>query len=116
MVKYTLIRGASPPAGVRVEVSTTVAAYIALYEVDTSGNSKHIYPPIEPAVLVSPDFPVQMPDAPIQIAAGEKLRLLVMPYAASSGVGQLTEPAAVALEKNVAVPAVMVVDIPLEQN
>ena len=131
LVRYSLVR--SGPAGdaVRVEVSTGIAGYLALYQVDTDGTSERVYPANEPTVLVQADRTIQIPDSPLRIAdAGAKLRLVVVPASPPGAIGQLAagqggviggavNGAATLGTGNAplqAQPAPMVIDIPLAPN
>jgi Domain of unknown function (DUF4384) len=90
LVRYSIVR--SGPAGdaVRIDISTGIAGYLALYRVDASGKSTRIYPERDVAVRVLPGLPIQIPNAPIKIApAGGGLRLLVVPVAQAATLGQL---------------------------
>ncbi len=91
LVRYSIVR--SGPAGdaVRIDVSTGIAGYLALYRVDASGNSTRVYPERDVAAHVLPGLPIQIPNAPIKLApAGERLRLVVLPVAQAAVVGQLS--------------------------
>jgi hypothetical protein len=130
LVRYSVVRSGPDGNEVRVEVSTQIAGYLALYQVDRAGNSKRVYPSNEsasdPAALVLPGVTIQIPSSPIKIAhAGERLRLIVIPAAPSAALGQLrggiggvvngaVRPAFA--EPPRAPPAPLVVDIPLAPN
>jgi hypothetical protein len=130
LVRYSVVRSGPDGNGVRVNVATQIAGYLALYQVDTAGNSKLVYPSNEsasdPAALVLPGVTIQIPSSPIKIArAGERLRLIVVPAAPSAALGQLrggiggvvngaVRPAFA--EPPRAPPAPLVVDIPLAPN
>ncbi len=127
LVQYSLIR--SGPAGdeVRVEVSTRIAGYLALYRVDACGNSSRVYPENDPAVRVVPGVSIQIPPSALKIAdAGEKLRLVVVPAAASAVAGQNARAIVggaingasqqALVDQFKAEPAPLVIDIPLAQN
>lgn len=125
LVKYSLVR--SGPAGkeVRVEVTPQMGGYLALYEVDVSGGSKRVYPVGDVAERVFADVAIHIPNSPIRIATGERLRLVVVPQAAvlrgTAGslrvvggfVNGVVEQAASPLG---APPGPIVVDIPLAPN
>jgi Domain of unknown function (DUF4384) len=121
LVQYSLVR--SGPAGdaVRIQVTTGIAGYLALYQMDTAGNSKRIYPSnqpaSEPAVRISPGAAVQIPNIPVD--TGARLRLVLVPSATGAigtlgGVvnGALSEPASVLQ----ATPTPLIVDVPLAPN
>jgi hypothetical protein len=131
LVRYSLLR--SGPAGdeVRVQVSTGVAGYLALYQVNPNGTTQRVYPANEPTVLVQADRTIQIPDSPLRIAdAGTKLRLVVVSVAAPAAIGQITTGqsgviggavnGAVTLgtgnAPNQTQPTPMVIDIPLAPN
>jgi hypothetical protein len=131
LVRYSLLR--SGPAGdaVRVEVSTGITGYLALYRVNVDGTSERVYPANESTVLVLADRTIQIPDSPLRIAdAGARLRLVVVPAAPSAAIGQLTtgQGGVIGGAVNGAVtlgtgnapiqaqPAPMVIDIPLAPN
>jgi hypothetical protein len=132
LVQYSLVR--SGPAGdaVRVEVSTGIAGYLALYQVDPAGNSKRVYPADDPAARVSPDVTIQIPANPIRVSGAQRLRLVVVPasepVAPSASLGQVAGQGGVsggavngaALGTGnaplPAQPTPMVVDIPLAPN
>jgi hypothetical protein len=122
LVKYSLVRGASAGDGVRVEVTTGVAGYLALYEVDASGNSKRVYPAGEVATPVLPNQAIQIPDQPLVVDSGARLRLVMVPAgttAVTGSVGGVTgaalngaAPTALMAPLQVA-PTPLVVDIPV---
>jgi hypothetical protein len=134
LVHYSLVR--SGPAGneVRVEVSTRIAGYLALYRLDAAGKSTRVYPENEVATLVRPDLTIQIPTSAIKIAgAGERLRLVVVPAATGTTFGQISGQASgqvggalggavngavqPAIAKPLgAPPTPLVVDIPLAPN
>jgi hypothetical protein len=116
LVRYSLIRSGAAGESVRVEVSTGVAGYLALYQVDAAGNPKHIYPEGEPAMLVLPDITIQIPSNPIKIGASGKLRLVLVPTAQPSVIGQLGGAVSNAVQKEKSEPEPLVIDIPLAQN
>jgi hypothetical protein len=94
LVKYSLVRGASAGDGVRVEVTTGVAGYLALYEVDASGNSKRIYPGSESAASevatpVLPNQAIQIPNQPVVVDSGARLRLVVVQAGTTLGTGSV---------------------------
>ena len=128
LVRYSLVR--SGPAGdsIRVEVTTNLAGYLALYRVDPTGILKRVYPADAVAARVSPDLAIQIPNEAIKIGGtGERLRLVVMPAALSEVMGQLGRAGLVGGAVNGAVlgtgaatlsapRAPLVVDIPLAPN
>ena len=122
LVQYSLVRSGPNGDALRVNVTSGVAGYIALYEVDAAGKSKQIYPENETAALVSAGSTTQIPSAPIQIArAGEKLRLVVVPAPSSTitttgGLGGAINGAPKDALSTQAPPAPLVVDIPLGPN
>jgi hypothetical protein len=123
LVQYSLVR--SGPAGdeVRVEVSTRIAGYLALYRVDAGGNSSRVYPETDAAIRVVPDISIQIPPSPLKIAdAGEKLRLVILPAAPSVVAGQNARAISGAVngasqqaitDQFKAEPAPLVIDIPI---
>jgi hypothetical protein len=123
LVRYKILKTGSARDEVRVEVSTLVAGYVALYQMDAAGNSKRVYPVDEPAFLVLPDLAVQIPNNPVKLGeVKERLRLVVVPAPARTAtVGQLIAPNANEMKKTEAISAPasaapMVIDIPLGQN
>ncbi|MGD0132831.1 MAG: DUF4384 domain-containing protein [Bryobacteraceae bacterium] len=94
LVRYSLVRGAAAGDGVRVEVTTGVAGYLALYEIDASGNSKRIYPADESpasegATPVLPNQTIQIPNQPVVVDSGARLRLVVAPAGTTLGTGSI---------------------------
>jgi len=86
LVRYSIVRGGAAGDGIRIEVTTGIAGYLALYQVDVAGNSKQVYPASEPAVAVLPNLTIQIPGSPIKMAdSGGKLRLVVVPQPAVVG-------------------------------
>jgi len=128
LVRYSLVRSGPNGDALRVNVTTGVAGYIALYEVDAAGKSKQLYPENEPATLVLAGSTTQIANAPIQITqAGEKLRLVVVPAPSSTmaASGTVASTGAIGGAINGAPkdavsiqvpPAPLVVDIPLGPN
>jgi hypothetical protein len=130
LVRYSVVRSGPDGKDVRVEISTQMAGYAALYVVDAAGTPTRVYPINDPAALVSPGVTIQIPSAPIKIAqAGERLRLVIVPAIPSVAAGQLSSPlvgvvggvlsgpAQRALAKPLQAPASpLVVDIPLAGN
>jgi hypothetical protein len=122
LVRYSLVRSGAAGDEVRVEVTTGTAGYLALYEVDTAGNSKRAYPANEPAVRVLPNLAIQIPNSPIKLAdAGQKLRLVMVPAGPPSTIGLLggAVNGAALGTGNAAFPqpgTPLVVDIPLASN
>jgi len=113
LVRYSLVRSGPDGDAVRVEISTGIVGYMALYQVDKAGDSKRVYPAAGPAVLVLPGRTVQIPNSPLKISdAVEKLRLVVMPAGRSAVIGQLGG----AISPAPAAPTPLVVDIPLGPN
>ncbi len=123
LVKYSLIRSGPEGQDIRVEVTPQVGGYLALFQVDESGNSTRVYPASEPAEVVFPNRTIQVPRSPIKVAeAGERLRLVVVPSPApplngvvGGVVGSLANKAIAPapLAPKQAAPAPLVIDIPL---
>ena len=88
-VRYSLVRGAAAGDGVRVEVTTGVAGYLALYEIDASGNSKRIYPASDVATEVLPNQTIQIPNQPVVVDSGARLRLVVVPAGTTAVTGSV---------------------------
>jgi hypothetical protein len=122
LVRYSLIRGGSNGEDLRVEVSTRIAGYVALYRLDPAGNYARIYPLNDVAAWVVPDVAIQIPNSPIKIAdAGPRLRLVVLPTPPPETIGQLGGAVNGAVlgtgnASTPAPPAPLVVDIPLAPN
>jgi Domain of unknown function (DUF4384) len=90
LVRYSVVRSGPDGSAIRVEVSTAIAGYLALYQVDAAGNSKRVYPVSEPAEYVAPGVTIQIPSSPTRIAdAGGRLRLVVIPATPSATIGLL---------------------------
>ncbi len=89
LVRSSLVRGAAAGDGVRVEVTTGVAGYLALYEIDPSGNSKRIYPASDVATQVLPNQTIQIPTEPVVVDSGARLRLVVVPTGTTLGTGSI---------------------------
>jgi hypothetical protein len=122
LVRYSLIRSGAAGDDIRVEVTTGTAGYLALYQVDTAGNSKRVYPANERAVRLLPNLAIQIPNSPIKLAdAGQKLRLVIVPAGPPSTIGQLggAVNGAALGTGNAILPAPatpLVIDIPLAPN
>ena len=122
LVRYSVVRSGPDGGDIRVELTTGIAGYLALYQVDAAGNSKRVYPASEPAEYVAPDVTIKIPSSPIRIAdAGARLRLVVLPAAPPTTIGQLGG----AVNGTVlgtgtpplpALPTPLIVDIPLAGN
>ncbi len=110
LVRYSLVRSGSDGNAVRVEVSTGVAGYLALYRVDAAGSLQRVYPTNDVAIQVLPNLTLQIPMEPVKVEVGEKLRLVVVPAAAPAVLGTL---GAVSDAKVKAPLVPLVVDIPL---
>jgi hypothetical protein len=111
LVRYSLIRSGSDVNTVRVEVSTGIAGYLALYRVDAAGNLPRVFPTNDVAVQVLPNVTMQIPMEPVRVEAGERLRLVVVPGTAPGVIGALGGAANDATPQAPSVP--LVVDIPL---
>jgi hypothetical protein len=127
MVRYSLVRSGDAGNLVRVEVSTQTAGYLALYRLDSAGDWTRVYPESEPAKMVLPDAPMQIPTTAIRIVdAGSRLRLVLLPAAPTKepSVGLLGGAANGVVRPAIAqqlrapspLPKPMVVDIPLGPN
>jgi Domain of unknown function (DUF4384) len=123
LVRYSLVRSGANGDALRVNVTSGVAGYIALYEVDAAGNSKQVYPENQTATLVLAGSTTQIPSAPIQITQpGEKLRLVVVPAPSATaaettgGIGGAINGAPKDALSTQVPPAPFVVDIPLGPN
>lgn len=119
LVRYSVVRSGAAGEEIRVGVITGIAGYLALYQMDSAGNSKRVYPANEPAVRVLPGIEIQIPSAPIRIPdAGERLRLVVLPISRIGGAvggftnGVLSEPTSISPAPLVP----LVVEIPLAPN
>jgi hypothetical protein len=122
LVRYSVVRGGPDGGDIRVELTTGIAGYLALYQVDAAGNSKRAYPVSEPAEYVAPGVTIQIPSSPIRFAdAGGRLRLVVLPATPSAAIGQLggavngTVLGTGAAPLQVA-PTPLIIDIPLAAN
>ncbi|HTC88034.1 MAG TPA: DUF4384 domain-containing protein [Bryobacteraceae bacterium] len=122
LVRYSLVRSGPNGDALRVNVTSEVAGYIALYEVDPAGSSKQVYPENQPANLVLAGSTTQIPSAPIMITQpGEKLRLVIVPapssaMATTGGIGGVINGAPKDALSAQAPQAPLVVDIPLGPN
>jgi hypothetical protein len=86
-VRYSIIRSGPVGNAIRVEVSTRIAGYLALYRVNASGKFKRVYPDSDPATLALPNATIQIPSNPMKIGNGEKLRLVLVPAPQSAVSG-----------------------------
>ncbi len=125
LVQYSVARGRQDGNAVRVNVSTTIPGYLALYRVDAAGKVERVYPTTDVAAQVLPNIAMQIPINPVKIGAGEKLRLVVVPAGASvigqlGAVGGFVNGGATTLDTGnaplEAPRAPLVVDIPLGPN
>jgi hypothetical protein len=125
LVRYSLIRSGADGDAIRVEVSTGIAGYLALYQVDPAGNSKRVYPASEVAARVLADRTIQIPTDPIRVDAGDRLRLVVVPAEPSGAISLSTGSVGGAVNGTAlgtgnqpfpAQPTPLVVDIPLAPN
>jgi hypothetical protein len=123
LVRYSVVR--SGPAGddIRVQVTTGLAGYLALYQVDAAGNSKRVYPLNDVAAPVLTALTIQIPATPIKASdAKDRLRLVVIPLLApaAQSVGTVGGVVNGAVNKDAspfpASAAPLVVDIPLGPN
>lgn len=89
LIKYSVVRGTAVGDGVRVEVTTGIAGYLALYEINAAGNTKHIYPAVGVATLVQPNQTVQIPGEPVVVDSGARLRLVVIPGGTTAVTGSV---------------------------
>lgn len=65
---------------VRWKVFTAVAGFLSLYQLDESGDSKRLFPPAEPGLLMSANGSATIPDSPLIVTDKEqKFRLTLMP-------------------------------------
>lgn len=104
LVQFTVERRNGEVVGVGVTVGIT--GYLALYQLDATGNAKHVYPEDDVATPVLTGSTIQLPSTAIKIAeSGEKLRLLLVPAPASFSNGAVGGVASA--------PAPLVVDLPL---
>jgi Domain of unknown function (DUF4384) len=118
LVQYSLVRS---DQAVRVDVTAGIAGYLALYEIDASGNSKHVYPPgNDVAARVSPNLPMQIPSEPLKLADGAKLRLVLVPAPPGAVNGFLGGAVGGIAKDAVSAPqgplTPLVVDIPVAPN
>jgi hypothetical protein len=90
LVQYAPVRQGPGGETVRFDVTTGITGYLALYQVDPSGNAKHVYPESELAAPVAAGGTIQLSSLPIKAAdSGEKLRLVVVPAALPQARGVL---------------------------
>jgi hypothetical protein len=89
LVQYSIARGLQDGNAVRINVSTAMPGYLALYHVDAAGNVKRVYPTTDVATQVLPNIAMQIPINPVKVDAGEKLRLVLIPTAPLAVVGTL---------------------------
>lgn len=121
LVRYSLLRGTQDGTGVRVEVSATIAGYLALYRVDAAGNLERVYPTNDVAAQVLPNVGMQIPIEPVKVDTGEKLRLVLVPSIPSAVVGALGGAVNGAAQPTLAKPqqappTPLAVDIPVAPN
>ena len=105
----------------RVEVSATIAGYLALYRVDAAGNLERVYPTNDVAAQVLPNVGMQIPIDPVKVDTGEKLRLVLVPSIPSAVVGALGGAVNGAAQPTLAKPqqappTPLAVDIPVAPN
>jgi hypothetical protein len=77
--------GARPQPGdaIMLTVLPGVAGYLSLYQLDSSGDWKRLFPAAEQGLLVAANTRQTIPDAPIVVTTAEqKLRLMLVPVAA----------------------------------
>jgi hypothetical protein len=89
LVQYSLIRSDAPKDAVRVQVTTGIAGYLALYELDAAGAAKQVYPAGDVAARVPPNQAIQIPPNPIAIGDGSRLRLVLVPSSPPAVTGFL---------------------------
>jgi len=111
LVRYSLLRSGSNGSAVRVEISTGIAGYLALYRVDAAGSLQRVYPTNDVAMQVLPNLTIQIPMEPVRVEVGEKLRLVVVPATAPASIGALDGAVNDAKVRAPSVP--LVIDIPL---
>jgi cytoskeletal protein RodZ len=120
LVRFSVARGGQDGDAVRVDVSTAIAGYLALYHVDAAGNSKRVYPANGVATQVLPNIAMQIPINPVKVDAGEKLRLVLVPAVAAGVVGALGGAVNNAVQPEIRKPlpssTPLVVEIPLGPN
>lgn len=112
LVRYSLTRSGPNDGAVQVEVTTEIAGYVALYEMDAAGNSKRIYPTGEEAARVPRDATIRIPADPIAVAEGSRLRLVLVP-ARLQAVNGFLAGADTGVVGGAAPPTPLVVDIPV---
>lgn len=79
LVQYALLRSGPNGRAIRVQVTTGIAGFLALYEVNAAGKAIRVYPAGEVATPIAPNLPLQIPPEPIEIReAGTKLRLVLV--------------------------------------
>lgn len=114
LLRYSLVRGGRDDRAVQVDVTSGIAGYVALYELDAAGNTKRVYPTGEDAVRLLPNAPTQIPANPISVAEGSRLRLVLAPAPAPAAKGLLGGvPTTLGTGNAPAAQAPLVVDIPV---
>jgi hypothetical protein len=113
LVQYSIARGSQDANAVRVDVSTSIPGYLALYRVDAAGNLKRVYPATDVATQVLPNIGMQIPIDPVKVDVGERLRLVLVPAAAPAVMGSLGGAVDAAAKPLQAPAAPLVIDIPL---
>ncbi len=121
LVQYSVARGRQDGNAVRINVSTAVPGYLALYRIDAAGNAKRVYPTADVATPVLPNIAMQIPINPVKVGAGETLRLVVVPAVPPETIGQLGGALNGAVSGTGAAPfpqpaKPLVIDIPLVPN
>lgn len=111
LLRYSLVRSGRDDRAVQVEVTSGIAGYLALYEVDAAGNTKRVYPAGEEASRLLPNAPTQIPANPITVAEGSRLRLVLAPAPPPAAGGFLGGAPASLATGNAQAP--LVVDIPV---
>ena len=125
LVQYSLVR---TDQAVRVQVTTGIGGYLALYQIEPSENWKRVYPAgnNDVAARVLPNLPIQIPNEPLHPAdSGARLKLVFVPTPPGA-INGLVGGAAGGLVNNglvnngvlpIQVPLTpLVVDIPLAPN
>ncbi len=104
LLRYSVIRpNANAAAGasdadlkagdfVQLSVSPGVSGYLALYELDSTGDWRRTYPVATPGIPVMANTSYAIPDAPIRVPASPgRLRLVLAPTISQSFAGALME-------------------------
>ncbi len=108
LAQSTLLRSPQDNSEIRVQVSSGVTGYLALYKCDATGAWMRIYPPKEVAAPVAASVSIQIPDNPIRVLPGERLAVAIVPAPTPATTGQIGGVGVVGGVADAAAPRTMV--------